>query len=206
MADAAASPASGESFPSGYFEAMYARETDPWGFATSAYEREKYAATIAALPRSRYHAAFEIGCSVGVLTEMLAPRCDALLATDCAASVLDTARARCAEYPQVQFAAMQVPEDWPEGMLDLIVLSEVGYYLSLSDLGTLRARIAAHLVPGGHLLLVHWTPRINECVLTGDDVHALFHEWEGTRFSHRVGERAATYRLDLWERLPDVTR
>ena len=203
MTDPAAAPTPGESFPPDYFAAMYARDTDPWGFATSAYEREKYAATLAALPRARYDAAFEIGCSVGVLTEMLAPRCDALLATDCVARVLETARARCADYPQVRFAAMQVPGEWPEGMYDLILLSEVGYYLSLDDLARLRAQIAAQLIPGGHLLLVHWTPRIAECALTGDGVHRFFQEWEGTRFAHRVGQRAATYRLDLWERLPD---
>ena len=33
-----------------YFEALYAADPDPWRFATSAYEREKYTATLAALP------------------------------------------------------------------------------------------------------------------------------------------------------------
>ena len=34
-----------------YFKGMYATEADPWRFATSPYERDKYAATLAALPR-----------------------------------------------------------------------------------------------------------------------------------------------------------
>lgn len=193
----------GSTFAPDYFEAMYAKEADPWQFATSTYEREKYTATLAALPRPRYDAAFEIGCSVGVLTQMLAPKCAALLATDVAARALDEARARCRNEANVRFQQMQVPGDWPEGAFDLILLSEVGYYLSLDDLARVRAQSAASLVPGGHLLLVHWTPRIDGCVLTGDSVHQVFEEWEGTRFAHRVGERAATYRLDLWERLPD---
>ena len=33
----------------GYFERLYARDPDPWRFATSEYERDKYAATLAAL-------------------------------------------------------------------------------------------------------------------------------------------------------------
>jgi len=200
-------PATGEgTFAPDYFEAMYAKEADPWQFATSAYEREKYAATLAALPRPHYAAAFEIGCSVGVLTQMLAPRCGTLLATDVVARALDEARMRCRDNANVRFAQMQVPNDWPEGMFDLILLSEVGYYLSLDDLARVRAQSAASLLPGGHLLLVHWTPQIDECVLTGDGVHEFIKEWEGTRFAHRVGERAATYRLDLWERLPDSER
>ncbi len=198
--------ASEGTFAPDYFEAMYAREADPWQFATSAYEREKYAATLAALPHPRYDAAFEIGCSVGVLTQMLAPRCETLLATDVVARALEEARARCRDDANVSFAQMQVPGDWPKGMFDLILLSEVGYYLSLDDLARVRAQSAASLVPGGHLLLVHWTPHIDGCVLAGDGVHEFFQEWEGTRFAHRVGERAATYRLDLWERLPDDER
>ena len=34
------------SLPAGYFEAIYRRIADPWRFASSDYEREKYAATL----------------------------------------------------------------------------------------------------------------------------------------------------------------
>ena len=37
--------------PPGYFEALYAEDSDPWKFASSPYERDKYAATLAALLR-----------------------------------------------------------------------------------------------------------------------------------------------------------
>lgn len=189
--------------PPDYFEAMYRADPDPWRFATSDYEREKYAATLAALPRPCYRAAFEIGCSVGVLTRQLAGRCDALLAVDGAALALEAARARCADQSHVRFARMQVPDAFPTETFDLILLSEVGYYLSPGNLTRARTRIVSHLEPGGHLLLVHWTPRIAECALDGDAVHRQFEEWEGTRLQHHIGQRAATYRLDLWERLPD---
>jgi hypothetical protein len=69
-----------------YFDNVYAADSDPWKFASSAYERDKYAATLAAFPKPRYASAFEIGCSIGVLTSALAPRCDALLAVDAAAA------------------------------------------------------------------------------------------------------------------------
>src|SRR5215213_358552 len=114
------------SLPPGYFEAIYARDPDPWRFADSDYERAKYDATLAALARPCYGRALEVGCSIGVLTRDLAPRCAALLAVDAAAAPLEAARARCAGLPQVEFARMLVLRDWPEAAppFDLILLSE----------------------------------------------------------------------------------
>ena len=59
-----------------YFEQMYRDHPDPWEFESSLYEQRKYAVTVASLPRSRYRSAYEPGCSIGVLTELLATRCD----------------------------------------------------------------------------------------------------------------------------------
>lgn len=75
-----------------YFEDVYANVDDPWSFATSPYERAKYVETLAALPRARYQSAFEVGCSVGVLTSELAARCDAILSVDVAERPLRQAR------------------------------------------------------------------------------------------------------------------
>ncbi len=57
-----------------YFVDLYASDPDPWRLATSWYERRKYALTVDALPNERYRRAFEPGCSIGVLSELLAPR------------------------------------------------------------------------------------------------------------------------------------
>ena len=80
--------------PDAYFADVYATTSDPWRLAERWYEQRKYAITMAMLPKPRYRSAFEPGCSVGVLTELLAARCDALLATDVAQAALDTARTR----------------------------------------------------------------------------------------------------------------
>ena len=77
-----------------YFEDLYARHADPWGFADRWYEQRKRALLLASLPRPRFARAFEPGCSIGVLTAELAPRCDALLATDVAEGALSAARER----------------------------------------------------------------------------------------------------------------
>lgn len=90
-----------ESLPSEYFARVYAESDDPWGFATRAYEASKYAATLDALPGERYRSAFEVGCSIGVLTERLAARCERLLSVDVAERALQQARDRCRNLPHV---------------------------------------------------------------------------------------------------------
>ncbi len=92
-----------------YFEMVYGANADPWGFESSPYEDAKYDATLAALPKARYQSGFEIGCSIGVLTERLAQRVRGLLAVDVVPDVLERARTRCRDLPQVRFARMELP-------------------------------------------------------------------------------------------------
>lgn len=139
-----------------YFDALYARDPDPWQFASSEYERDKYAATLAALPVARYARAFEVGCSIGVLTRQLAARCDMVVAVDVAQAALDQATTRCADCPGVHVSRMVVPQDWPDGSFDLFVFSEVLYYLTPADrLLTAELTLKA-LRPGGAIVTVNW--------------------------------------------------
>ena len=188
------------SLPATYFDDVYRANEDPWAFATSPYERAKYDATIAALPNERYANAFEIGCSIGVLSEMLAQRCDRLLSVDASELPLQTARQRLASYAHVTIDRMSIPAQFPDDRFDLIVLSEVGYYLGMEDLHRARQRMLDQLEPGGHLLLVHWTPVVPDYPLTGDQVHEQFVAVAGNNqpFTHLLNQRADTYRLDLF--------
>lgn len=189
-----------ETLPPEYFEDVYRRRADPWDFATSPYEAEKYRRTLAALPRDRYPEVFEAGCSIGVLTAQLAQRCGQLLAVDINEAALAQARERCRDRPNVRLQRAQLPAEFPAQVFDLIVVSEVGYYLSRADLRLLRDRCVSQLAPAGHLLLVHWTPPVPDYPLTGDEVHGEFSSVPAL-LRHLSGSREETYRLDLFERL-----
>jgi SAM-dependent methyltransferase len=190
------------SLPTTYFDDVYRASSDPWSFETSPYEKAKYEATLAALSKNRYRNAFEIGCSIGVLSEMLAQRCDKLLAVDASELPLETARKRLAPYSQVTIRKMTIPNEFPDQQFDLILLSEVGYYLVLDDLKRARQLMIDHLEIGGHLLLVHWTPFVHDYPLTGDQVHEQFMDaaGEGKSLTHLSGKRTDKYRLDLFSR------
>jgi predicted TPR repeat methyltransferase len=183
-----------------FFDEMYADTHDPWGFETREYEAKKYAATLAALPRDQYSGAFEIGCSVGVLTEQLAERCDSLLAVDVVETPLKRARRRCQHLSHVTFEMMQVPDEFSDGMFDLIMLSEVAYYWAGDDLERGRDRIIDHLQPGGHLVMVHWRPFVEEYPRTGDEVHEFFLETTSDQLDHLCDRRQDLYRLDVFAR------
>lgn len=187
-----------ESLPPAYFEAKYAADPDPWRFATSAYEAAKYAATLQALPRPRYRSALELGCAIGVLSAALARRCERLLALDVVEAALVQARERCRDQPHVSFRQARIPDQLPGGPFDLVVMSEVGYYLNRTDLERTLRMLWQALDQEGHLVLVHWTPDATDYPLSGDQVHDLALAMPG--FEHAASQRAETYRLDLLAR------
>ncbi|WP_371483558.1 SAM-dependent methyltransferase [Kitasatospora sp. NBC_00315] len=157
--------------PEDYFTRMYAAEADPWQLADRWYEQRKYALTLAALPKPVYRSAFEPGCSVGVLSSLLAPRCRALLSCDREERPLARARPRLAHLPHVRVERCVLPGDWPRERFDLVVLSELLYYFTAAGAADLLDRAVEALEPGGTLELVHWRHPVADHARSADAVH-----------------------------------
>ncbi len=192
------SSAPGSRLTRAYFDDLYRHDPDPWDFATSHYESEKYADSLAALGERSFERALEVGCSIGVLTERLAPRCGELVAVDLSPAAVAAARERTAECAGVRVERASLPEDMPEGPFDLIVCSEVLYYWDAELLEHGLDVLVAGLVPGGLLLAVHWTERTSEYPLQGRDVHRALAARPDLRAVH--GHDRPHYRLDLHAR------
>ncbi|MGW9020262.1 PIG-L family deacetylase [Leucobacter chromiiresistens] len=160
-----------------YFDALYTRSDDPWSFRTRWYESRKRALTVASLTRERFRSGLEIGCSVGHLSELLAERCDALLAVDISERAI--AEARRTARAGVEFAVHDVRDDLPGGRFDLVVLSEVAYYWDEAELRAIRSRIRRALAPDGILVACHWRHPVAAHRLSGDRVHEILQEEEG---------------------------
>jgi SAM-dependent methyltransferase len=169
----------------GYFRALYAASPDPYGLADRWYETRKYALTVALLPRERYGTAFEPGCSIGVLTARLAPRCDRLLACDATPEAVASAQLRTAGLPGVRVERRVIPREWPSHSFDLIIFSELLYYFDDADLDQVIRLGLGSLRPSGQLLAVHWRHPAPNHPLTGDEVHETLATHTGlSRLSH----------------------
>jgi hypothetical protein len=180
-----------------YFEQMYRDSDDPWQFEASPYEQRKYAVTVASLPRFRYRSAYEPGCSIGVLTELLATRCDRLLSSDIIPSALQQAEARFRRKSHVWLEERSIPEQWPSGPFDLVVLSEIAYYFDVTDLGRIMTCVMESTVRGAHIVGVHWRGETNY-PLTGDRSHEIIANTSGLQTV--VHHREEEFVLDIWER------
>jgi SAM-dependent methyltransferase len=182
------------------FEAKYRRSSDPWQFAASPYEQRRYATTLRSLTQPRYSRAFEPACSVGVLTAALAERCDTLLACDIAPTAVRLARERCAGFLNVRIHQADLAKSLPEGLFDLVVFSEVGYYFGAASLARIIRRLAKRLARDGEFIAVHWRGDSADHRLHGDDVHAILKSTLHTRCDWLKGERHSEFRLDVWRR------
>lgn len=156
------------------FADLYAGGNDPWQ-AQSWYERRKRDTVRAALPREHYDSAFEPGCGPGELTAVLAGRCARLLAADPVPDAVERARRATAGLPGVTIEHAALPHV-PPGPLDLVVFSEVLYYLDEATISaTLDATVAA-MAPGADLLAVHWRGWPAEAPQDAAATHRLLHD------------------------------
>ena len=183
--------------PPKYFEEKYQADIDPWQFRSSRYEREKYASTVQALGKPHYGSALEIGCSIGVLTRALAPRCGSLIAIDASATAIAAAK-QSGPASNVTFEVRVLPEDFPAGKFELIVLSEVLYYFSPSDLKRVAQQCLDALLPDGELLLCHWLGE-TDYPLSGAEASALMAEAIGGAMRLHSIVADDVYRLERFE-------
>jgi cyclopropane fatty-acyl-phospholipid synthase-like methyltransferase len=188
-------PAPRDRAPVEHFERLARDSADPWDYETSDYEQGKYRRTLDYLPEAT-GATLEIGCSIGVFTAMLAPRCASLLAVDFSPTALERARVRLAGSAAVEFRRTELPEETPAGPFDTIVAAEVLYYWSPELVREGLRRLEAALAPGGILLAVHWRGRDERRELNGDDVHAIL--LQRTNLRRQSSYETPDYLLDSW--------
>ncbi|MFF7395691.1 class I SAM-dependent DNA methyltransferase [Achromobacter sp. NPDC008082] len=186
-----------------HFEHLYRAHADPWHVASAWYERRKRELLLATLGRENYLHAFEPGCGNGEMTRRLAARCTRLCAVDVASAAIGRCRARLAAdgIRHVDVMALDLPWEWPPippGGFDLIVVSEVAYYLDDAALTQFLHAVDASLASGGELIACHWRPDFNDRVQSTDVVHDTMAALPG--LAAQAQHREDAFRLDLWRR------
>lgn len=182
--------------PRRHFDALFDSSDDPWQFKKRWYEARKRALTLACLPRARYESGYEPGCANGELSAALAERCDRLLISDGAAAAVSLAQRRVADLPHVAAVQAWVPDEWPSPRFDLIVISELAYYLDAQALDALAAKARTSLQPGGDIVACHWRYPIEGCRWGGDAVHAVLSRALGLPCVWSLVD--PDFRLEVW--------
>ena len=159
--------------PPAHFDTLFTEHADPWGTRSRWYESRKRALTLAVLPQSRYSRAYEPGCGAGELSAELASRCDQLLATDASKAAVARARSRLKSHRNVRVEQALTPREWPPGPFDLVVVSELAYYLDLDEAHDLARAMRASLAPGATVVACHWRHPERDLRLRAHDAHAM---------------------------------
>jgi SAM-dependent methyltransferase len=121
------------------------------------------------------------------------------VAWDVAAAAVDQTRARVRDAGLARgttVARGRIPEQWPDGTFDLVVLSEVGYYCA--SLPGLVATVIASLAPDGVVVGCHWRHPAREHVHSGDAVHEAL----GRHLRTSVAHVEEDFLLHVWARDP----
>lgn len=155
------------------FEARYRADPDPWSYTSSEYERAKYRATLAACGPGPFAAAIELGSSIGVFSSLLAPRCRCLVTIDAAPTAVQDARRRLAGLASVTTILGSIPAAIPRRDYDLVVASEILYYLSDRQLSDTLEVLRQCTRPGARWVVVHWRPAGAERPFDAEQVHDL---------------------------------
>lgn len=155
------------------FDNLFASNPDPWGFESTQYEAAKRRATLAMLFPDRFGRALEVGCANGVLTAELANVCEIVLAIDVSPEALRLAATRLGGLQNVSLARVEVPCEWPEGAFDLIVFSEILYFLSREEISQVARLAWQSLSDDGTCLLVNWTGP-NDLPVDGQSARDIF--------------------------------
>jgi predicted TPR repeat methyltransferase len=153
------------------FEALYQQDSDPWGYETSGYERAKYDATLEACGPGPFAHALELGSSIGVLSARLAGRCRRLTTVDGSPTAVQAARHRLGGRPAVDTVLGEIPDAIPGGPYDLVLASEILYYLGPEALQGTLERVRDTAAGGARLVAVHWRPEGSERPFTAAEVH-----------------------------------
>lgn len=151
------------------FWESYFEHEDPWNYG-SPYEQEKYGRQIALLPQAPIGKALELACAEGFFARLLAPKVGALISTDISATAVARASERCRDFDNIEWRTLDLSADSIPSDMDLIVCSEVLYYLDDADeLARVTARLADALAPGGSILTAHAFVLTDHMTRTGFD-------------------------------------
>lgn len=181
-----------------YFEDLYSVSPDPWDYRNNGYEKRKREILLASLQKPSYDCIFEAGCSNGETSRYLAPRTRRLFCCDSAAGAVSLCQEKLLPFAHASVFQAVLPHGWPPLKADLIVFSEMGYYLDTGDLLLSIEKISEMLTDEGEIIACHWKKRISGCQHSGNEVHQMMDRH--LALGKLVEHEEADFILSSWSR------
>lgn len=141
---------------------MFQTDIDPWDYASSPFEARKRKILLNACGAGVRGRGLELACANGETTRYLARKCLRLMAVDSSPTAVAEARRRTEVFPHVSVHQAVLPRDLPRKRFDLIVVSELLYYIRAVEADCLVSRLARAIAPGGRIILLHHHVRFED--------------------------------------------
>jgi len=146
------------------FERLYLESPDPWNYRSSTYERDKYQRVLECVLRWRRASgsALEIGCSVGVFSQLMARKFDKVTAIDVSKEALRAAAEHNRDETNIRFSHDDLRSLNLGNRYDVIVCADVLYYIREKDARKVCTQLDRHLAPNGIIVMMTGISDANE--------------------------------------------
>jgi 2-polyprenyl-3-methyl-5-hydroxy-6-metoxy-1,4-benzoquinol methylase len=177
-----------------YFELKYLRG-NPYPVEIDPQEIEKFDRAFNCIKGRQYSSILEIGCGEGYFLEMYLLLSDRILATDISKLALKKAKERVGDKKNIEFRQFDIVRNNLDERFDLVICSEVLYYLTLDQLKSIIPKVFGYMKEDSNLLSIHARS-------LGDDASGVPYKAFGARTIHQFLESAGglkTLKRDILE-------
>ncbi|RIJ22299.1 class I SAM-dependent methyltransferase [Henriciella barbarensis] len=182
------------------FEQKFEADADPWQTWNSKYEAVKRASLAKAIGPRPYGRGLEIAAGNGSNTLMIANKTRRLIATEGAPAGAALVRKASQGEPHIRVVIHDVADRLPADAFDLIVISELLYYLGSEPFEMLAREVSRTLQPGGRLVLLHHVENFSDRARPADHVHGEFTALLRCPLIKSQKITARRWRAESWDR------
>jgi SAM-dependent methyltransferase len=168
------------------FEKKFRAEIDPWDYTHSRFEHFKRLNLLRACGPVKHGRVLELGCAIGETSRRLGRISLRLLAIDGSPTALAEAVRRNPHSPHISFRYAILPGQMPRSQFDLIVVSELAYYLRQHQQKALADRMVWALAPGGMAVILNHRRPFNDAAVLPELAHR--------QLRHRLARRLCLVR------------
>lgn len=182
------------------FDRKFTDNDDPWRTFSDRDEAYKRRAILHGLGLGPIGRVLEVAAGNGSNSVALARAALRLDATEGTASGTDLVRRAVGEDQRVRVRQLVLPGRFPSAAYDAVVVAEILYYLSPSDMAQVARDVAAHLRAGGRLVLAHHRVDYPDFVQHAHDIHDRFLAASGAAWQCGTDVRTGRWRVQSYVR------